>query len=51
MNMQDQENWYQELEQRKELDQEAKNGNGIIGFLFLIGVILGIIQLVIFIAK
>lgn len=51
MNMQDQENWYQELEQRKELEREAKNGSGIIGFLFLIGVILGIIQLVIFIAK
>ena len=49
--MQDQENWYQELEQRRELDREAKNGSGIIGFLFLIGVILGIIQLVVFIAK
>ena len=34
--MQDQENWYQELEQRKELEREAKNGSGIIGFLFLI---------------
>lgn len=51
MNMQDQENWHMHEKQRSEWENDSKKGSGAIGFIVLLGFLIGIVQLFLYMAK
>lgn len=51
MSMRDQENWYELEAQKRSLEKDSKGGCNIFGFIFLIGLVVGLAQLFMFFAK